>query len=181
MGGPVTVTDPEMHRYFISIPEAVSLVLQAAAFDRSGRIYMLDMGDEISIIDLANRMIRLRGLRPRTDIEIEFAGRRPGEKLHEELSYSHEDREETTHPRVHALRSLGEVADHDTLFGAILVLARLLQLPCAEVCAREAIFRLAANDIDGFLDAVMSIEASTQRSELSERALDEARRVVAVT
>jgi FlaA1/EpsC-like NDP-sugar epimerase len=130
-GGPVTITDPEMYRYFISIPEAVSLVLQAAAFDQTGRIYMLDMGEEVSIVDLANRMIRLRGLRPRTDIEIEFAGRRPGEKLHEELSYTSEAREETTHPRVYALQCAGELADHDALLGAILVLARLPQFPGA--------------------------------------------------
>jgi FlaA1/EpsC-like NDP-sugar epimerase len=168
-GGPVTVTDPEMYRYFISIPEAVSLVLQAGAFDQVGRIYMLDMGEEVSIVDLANRMIRLRGLRPSTDIEIEFAGRRPGEKLHEELAYNYEDREETTHPRVYALQSLGGLPDHDTLLGAILVLARLLQLPCAETCAREGIFQLAANDIDGFLEEVMAIEPSTRRPQLAER------------
>jgi len=99
-GGPVTVTHPEMMRYFLTIPEAVSLVLQAAAFAQTGQIYMLDMGDEIRILDLAEKMIRMRGLVPREDIEIVFTGLRPGEKLREELSGRDEQVRPTRHAKV---------------------------------------------------------------------------------
>lgn len=99
-GGPVTVMDPGMMRYFISIPEAVSLVIQAGTFGGDGNIYMLDMGEEISILELAERMIRLRGLRPGHDIEVVFTGSRPGEKLREELVADFETLESTGHPKV---------------------------------------------------------------------------------
>lgn len=99
-GGPVTVMDPGMMRYFISIPEAVSLVIQAGTFGGDGNIYMLDMGEEISILELAERMIRLRGLRPGHDIEVVFTGSRPGEKLREELVADFETLETTAHPKV---------------------------------------------------------------------------------
>ena len=89
-GGPVTVTDPEMTRYFMTIPEAVSLVLQAGAMADKGKVFLLDMGKPVSIIDLARQMIRLAGLRPDEDIEIEIVGTRPGERLHEQL---HDDAE----------------------------------------------------------------------------------------
>ena len=99
-GGPVTVTHPEMMRYFLTIPEAVSLVIQAAAFAQSGQIYMLDMGEEIRILDLAEKMIRMRGLVPREEIEIVFTGLRPGEKLREELAGVGERVSPTAHPKV---------------------------------------------------------------------------------
>ena len=85
MGGPVTLTHADMTRYFLSIPEAVSLVIQAAAITRGGDLYVLDMGVPVSIADLAHRMIRARGLRPGQDIAIEYMGPRPGEKMSEEL------------------------------------------------------------------------------------------------
>ncbi len=84
-GGPVTVTHPEMTRYFMTIPEAVQLVIQAGAIGGRGQIYVLDMGDPVRIVDLADTMIRLSGKEPTRDIGIEFVGARPGEKLHEEL------------------------------------------------------------------------------------------------
>jgi FlaA1/EpsC-like NDP-sugar epimerase len=84
-GGPLTVTHPEMTRYFMTIPEAVQLVIQAGAIGGRGQVYVLDMGDPVKIVDLAETMIRLSGKEPVTDIEIDFVGARPGEKLHEEL------------------------------------------------------------------------------------------------
>jgi FlaA1/EpsC-like NDP-sugar epimerase len=84
-GGPVTVTDADMTRYFMTIPEAVQLVLQAATLGSDGDIYMLDLGDPVKIIDLARKLVELSGLRPEKDIEIRIVGARPGEKLHEEF------------------------------------------------------------------------------------------------
>jgi FlaA1/EpsC-like NDP-sugar epimerase len=84
-GGPVTVTHPEMTRYFMTIPEAVQLVIQAGAIGGRGQVYVLDMGDPVKIVDLADTMIRLSGKEPAIDIGVEFVGARPGEKLHEEL------------------------------------------------------------------------------------------------
>jgi FlaA1/EpsC-like NDP-sugar epimerase len=84
-GGPVTVTHPEMTRFFMTIPEAVQLVIQAGAIGGRGQVYVLDMGEPVRIVDLADTMIRLSGKEPSRDIEVEFVGARPGEKLHEEL------------------------------------------------------------------------------------------------
>jgi FlaA1/EpsC-like NDP-sugar epimerase len=110
-GGPVTITHPDMMRYFISIPEAVSLVIQAGTFGGSGNIYMLDMGQEINMLELAERMIRLRGLRPGDDIEVIFTGTRPGEKLREDLVADYENMEPTEHPKVMRLSAAGGVTE----------------------------------------------------------------------
>jgi FlaA1/EpsC-like NDP-sugar epimerase len=99
-GGPVTVTHPEMTRYFMTIPEASSLVVQAGAIGGRGDVFVLDMGEPVRIIDLAMQMIRLSGKEPERDIHIEVVGARPGEKLHEELWGEGETVAETTHPKI---------------------------------------------------------------------------------
>lgn len=98
-GGPVTVTHPEMKRYFMTIPEACQLVLQAAGMGKGGEIFILDMGTPVRIVDLAKDLIRLSGLSP-NDIEIQFTGMRPGEKLFEELSLAQESVQKTRHPKI---------------------------------------------------------------------------------
>jgi FlaA1/EpsC-like NDP-sugar epimerase len=99
-GGPVRVTHPEATRYFMTIPEAVGLVLQTAALGEGGEIFILDMGKPIRIVDLARQLIELSGLRPDQDIEIQYTGLRPGEKLFEELSHAREDVAPTAHPKI---------------------------------------------------------------------------------
>jgi FlaA1/EpsC-like NDP-sugar epimerase len=99
-GGPVTVTDKDMKRYFMTIAEAVNLVIHAAAMTTGGELFMLQMGEEVPILELAERMIRMRGLRPYDDIEIKFTGVRPGEKLNEKLQRDSEVQISTIHPHI---------------------------------------------------------------------------------
>ena len=121
-GGPLTVTHPEMTRYFMTIPEASSLVVQAGAIGGRGEVYVLDMGDPVKIVDLAENMIRLSG---RTDVQIEFVGTRPGEKLHEDLWNTGE----TVHPTAHSKisRATREPVDAVWLEEELNVLERLVE------------------------------------------------------
>lgn len=104
-GGPVTVTDPEIKRFFMTIPEAVQLVLQASLLGQGGEVFVLDMGEQIKVADLARNMIVLSGLVPGKDVDIVYTGLRPGEKLYEELFESNEQVEPTPHPKIH--RAIG--------------------------------------------------------------------------
>ena len=99
-GGPITITHPEITRYFMTIPEAVQLVIQAGAMTKGGEIFVLDMGEPVKIVDLAKNLIKLSGFEIDVDIFIEFTGLRPGEKLYEELLMSEEGLTDTSHEKI---------------------------------------------------------------------------------
>src|SRR5215211_2043695 len=124
-GGPVNVTHPKMTRYFMTIPEAVQLIIQAGAIGESGEIYVLDMGPPVRIIDLAHNMIRLSGKEPDRDIAVEIVGTRPGEKLHEELWGAGETAVSTVHPKI--MRVSGPTVDAAWLQEELAELERLVE------------------------------------------------------
>ena len=124
-GGPVTVTHPEMTRYFMTIPEAASLVIQAGAIGGRGDVFVLDMGDPVRILDLAKQMVRLSGKEPDRDIAVEIVGTRPGEKLHEELLGKGETAVSTPHPKI--MRVSGPTVDAVWLQDELAELERLVR------------------------------------------------------
>ena len=133
-GGPVTVTDPEVTRFFMTIPEACRLVLEAASMGNGGEIYVFDMGQPVRIIDLAEKMIRLSGKEPGRDIVIEFTGLRPGEKKFEELLASQEGTMPTHHPRILIGRTRG--GSYSTQSDTVLELISAAERSDTEACLR---------------------------------------------
>jgi FlaA1/EpsC-like NDP-sugar epimerase len=123
-GGPVTVTHPEMRRYFMTIPEAVQLVLQAGGLGKGGEVFVLDMGEPVKIADLAADLIRLSGKEVGKDIEIRFSGTRPGEKLYEELFFDAEHATPTDHPKVLKARNAALPIGVSTVVGDLIVAAQ---------------------------------------------------------
>jgi FlaA1/EpsC-like NDP-sugar epimerase len=149
-GGPVTVTDPRMTRFFMSVEEAVQLVLQASVLSTGGEVFMLEMGKPVSILELAERMIRLSGYAVGTDIAIDITGARPGEKIDEDLTASGEELLSTTHQAVYRLLP-SQLAPED-LDLALLELDECVGTRNSEL-ARKSLFALAESA--GFDEAVV--------------------------
>jgi FlaA1/EpsC-like NDP-sugar epimerase len=138
-GGPVTVTHPDMRRYFMLIPEAVSLVLQAASMGKGGELYVLDMGDPVNISEMAETLIKLHGRAPHTDVKIEYTGLRKGEKLFEELFSDPLHVDKTSHEKIFLSRFDGEnrgIADE---------VQRILRIDTSNDGLRRGIFSLASD------------------------------------
>ncbi|MBQ0027631.1 MAG: polysaccharide biosynthesis protein [Lachnospiraceae bacterium] len=130
-GGPVTVTHPDIIRYFMTIPEAVSLVLQAGAYAKGGEIFVLDMGEPVKILDLAKNLIRLSGYKVDEDIKIEFTGLRPGEKLYEELLMDEEGLQDTENKMIHIGKPI--VIDEMKFFAQLKNLKEESKSECADI------------------------------------------------
>ena len=144
-GGPVTVTHPEMRRYFMTIPEASQLVIQAGAIGNGGEIFVLDMGEPVWITDLAADLIRHSGLRPNIDIDIEFVGTRPGEKLVEELHFHDERHLPTSHPKIMVAES--RAWETETVRSALTELVELAHVAPSDV--RDRLMSLIRIHRDG--------------------------------
>ena len=146
-GGPVTVTHKDITRFFMTIPEAVSLILQAEYYAKGGEIFVLDMGDPVKIDDLARNLIRLSGLVPDVDIRVEYVGLRPGEKLYEELLMNEEGLRDTANHRIHIGRPIE--LDEDTFWASLSALRKLCQENDPEIRAHVAAIVPTYHPIDG--------------------------------
>jgi len=145
-GGPVTVTDPRMTRYFMTIPEAVQLILQAGMIGGKGEVFVLDMGEPVRIVDLARDLIVLSGLRPAVDIDIVFTGARPGEKIDEELLYNEENAQRTSHEKIFVSKKNGIDPEHVIRdVDRLITLARKSELPPETL--RSEILRVAKDGV----------------------------------
>jgi FlaA1/EpsC-like NDP-sugar epimerase len=144
-GGPVTVTHPEVTRYFMTIPEAAQLVMQAGLMGSGGEIFVLDMGEPVKIVDLARDLLRLSGLEEGQDIDITFTGLRPGEKLYEEVLFGDEDVRQTQHPKVIRVLASEPPESVETEIDDLVRLATLS--PSDEARIRQAIIRLVPDFI----------------------------------
>jgi FlaA1/EpsC-like NDP-sugar epimerase len=147
-GGPVTVTHPEVTRYFMTIPEAVMLVLLAGAIGKGGELFLLDMGEPVKIVDLARNLISLAGLVPDKDIKIEFIGLRPGEKLCEELLIPGEDVVDTAYDKIKICKN-AKVIDEKTLFEGIERFNLLVEDSCDYKAALEILKNLVPSYKEG--------------------------------
>jgi len=153
-GGPLTITHPEMRRYFMTIPEAVQLVLQAAVLGKGGELFFLDMGEPVRIVDLARDLVRLSGLEEGTDIDIVFTGIRPGEKLYEELIHGHEDLCPTSHPKV--LRMVNDAVAVDTVERVYGLLRAVASQPGNQEALRHQLRALVPDFVRTAVPAVAS-------------------------
>jgi FlaA1/EpsC-like NDP-sugar epimerase/lipopolysaccharide/colanic/teichoic acid biosynthesis glycosyltransferase len=165
-GGPLTVTHPDITRYFMTIPEACSLVLEAGAMGRGGEIYVFDMGSPVKIRDLAENMIRLMGLRPYLDVNIVYTGLRPGEKLYEELLSS----EETTVPTLHPKIMVAKVSDSDV--GFFRTAWRTLQDLIHQGESNESLVGWLKQMVPEYISNNSPYEAMDQEKSLNEAALN---------
>jgi len=138
VGGPVTVTHPDMTRYFMTIPEAVQLIIQAGAMGQKGEVFVLDMGEPVKIVDLARDLIRLSGLEPEKDIKIVFTGIRPGEKLFEEVLTAEEGTKATKHERIFIARATG--MGGEAFCQELELLSKLLLLDLAGTFEKQSVF-----------------------------------------
>ena len=139
-GGPVTVTHPEMRRYFMTIPEAVQLVLQAGALGSGSELFVLDMGEPVKIVDLARDLLRLSGLEEGVDMDIAFTGVRPGEKLYEEVLFGEEDIRATNHPKV--LRTIDSPEDEQFMDGVATLIRNAVMSASDDATLRDGLRQL---------------------------------------
>ncbi len=169
-GGPVTVTDPEVTRFFMTIPEACQLVLEAGFMGKGGEIFVFDMGRPIKIVDLAHQMIRLSGLVPEKDIKIVFTGLRPGEKLYEELLTNNENTLPTHHPKIKIAR-IEDFNDNEICRKIEMLLMNLYSMSKTEIfrCLEDMVPEFRSNNRNYIQSKTASAESSlTQPAENKE-------------